>query len=293
VDFRSNILIVYDATMREKHRVGAGIEEADRWEVFTQLTEILPRQLLPTPMWEKTRIFTREQPSFDASQQRKKVLNDIRLAGLKHLSTPALIEICSPDADQWEQFLLEEVGVSAQDLVDGCVNVPTSSGARTILTIAKRSFLVDLSAELPSEAMESDDDMQGLTLQRVRQIEKALPKVEANAGILLEMLNYQELYSIERARRHDPKRAARWGLARTGRKLQCIQPESASVEDCEETIPIRGRSACLSEADEDVQTEILLNQAFDSPPDWNGLVTQAQHYVSCHVPMLNPHLSPC
>ena len=130
------------------------------------------------------------------------------------MSTPALIEICSPDADRWEQLLLEEVGVSAQDLIDGCVKVPTSSGARTILTITKRSFPVDLSAELPSEAMESDDGVQGLTLQRVRQIEKTLPKVEGNAGILLEMLNYQELYSIERARRRDPKRAAPVGDSR-------------------------------------------------------------------------------
>ena len=34
-----------------------------------------------------------------------------------------------------------------------------------------------------------------------------------------------------------------------------------------ETIPIRGQCACLLEADEDVQTEILLNQTFGLLPD--------------------------
>lgn len=228
MDSSPNILVVYDVTMSETHRVGAGIEEADRWEVFSQLTEALPQQLLPTPVWRKTSTFVRRQTSFDASQERKKVPTDIRLRGIERMPTPALIEICSSDADRWEQLVLEEMGVSAVNLVDGRIEVPTSSGTPSTLTISKQSFPIELSAELPPEAMESDTDQQGLTLQRVRQIEKAIPRVETNTGVLLEMVNYQELYSTERARRRDPKLAARWGLARTGRKLQCVQPESTN-----------------------------------------------------------------
>jgi hypothetical protein len=42
VKFQPQVLIVYDATLHERHLVGTGIEEADRWETYTQLKEMFP-----------------------------------------------------------------------------------------------------------------------------------------------------------------------------------------------------------------------------------------------------------
>lgn len=235
-DFQPDILITYDTMMSGAHPIGAGIEEADRWEVFTQLTGAFPQSLLPTPPWRKTNVFRREKTSFDASHDRKKVPPEVRRQAIVQMPTPARIEICSPDAARWEQLLLEEVGAIGQNLLDGQIRVPTSIGAQAKLTVVKHSFPLNISAELPPEAMESDETLHALTLQRVRQIEKAIPKVDANVGVLLEMQNYQELYSSARARRRDPKVAGRWGLARVGRKLQCIQPESADPDTYEERV---------------------------------------------------------
>ena len=52
-DFSPGILIVHDNLMSERHPVGLGIEAADRWEVFTQLSEALPAELQPTSQWCK------------------------------------------------------------------------------------------------------------------------------------------------------------------------------------------------------------------------------------------------
>ncbi len=235
-DFHPNILIIHDANMSEKHRVGAGIEEADRWEVFTRLTQAFPSEMQPTPTWMKGGDFHRMHPSF-ASKPRTQVPADIRLKGIANMPSPALIEICSSDADHWEQIVRDEIGAPVETYPSGHIEAVSRDGDVAILDIVKRTFPVDLSAQLPPEAADNDENQRGLTFARVREIEKQVPPVNTNTGVLQEMLNYQDLYHKDtRERRRDPKLAARWGLARVNRKLQCIQPESVDPDDYEDRV---------------------------------------------------------
>ena len=60
--------------------------------------------------------------------------------------------------------------------------------------------------------------------------------IDGNAGVLLELPNYQEYYKDLKQRRRDPKLTLQWGFARTRRKLQTIQPERADVKNYEERV---------------------------------------------------------
>ena len=237
MDFHPGILIVYDQMMSQQHIVGAGIEEADRWETFTQLADAFPAGIQPTTVWTKGKVIPRGQPSFTATKSRKKISEDIRLQAVAQMPTPAQIVLCSSDATTWQQWLLEEVGAVGRLADDGTITVEDGRSGQAVLRVSQQTFASDLVGSLPPEAAENDESQQALTLQRVRHIERKLGRVEENTGVLLEMLNYREVYSrMSRERRLDPKPAVKWGFIRTNRKVQCIQPQDREQEHYEERV---------------------------------------------------------
>lgn len=231
-DFSPGVLIVYDNLMGERHRVGLGIEAADRWEVFNQLSKALPTELQPASLWRKGGDFERAYPSFSAKYHTQ-VGSEPRLEAVKHLDDALLIEIYSSDADHWEQVVRKTLGMSdecpatSSENIDGDRHIP-------LISIRKEPLTPELLAVLPSDAGENYESQSGAERQRAQFIEKHLPPVSSPAGVLVEMPNYQEVYARDsREARRDPKRAVRWGLAKTGRVSQFIRPESASPDDYE------------------------------------------------------------
>jgi hypothetical protein len=237
MDFYPGILIVYDHMLSQHHIIGAGIEEADRWETFTQLTNAFPKGIEPTAVWSKGKVVVRGQTSFAAAKSHKKVPNQVRLQAIAQMPTPAQIVLCSSDAETWQQWTLEELGASGHLTEDGTIIVEDDKNGQAVLRIVQQSFASDIVGALPPEASENDESQHALTLQRVRKIERDLRRAEGNTGVLLEMPNYQEIYSrSSRERRRDPKPAVKWGFARTNRKVQCIQPEDSDQEHYEERV---------------------------------------------------------
>lgn len=237
MDFYPDILIVYDHMMSQQHLIGAGIEEADRWETFTQLTQAFPDGIEPTTVWVKGRVAVRGQTSFAAAKSHKKVPEGVRLQAIARMPTPAQIVLCSSDGQTWQRWLLEELGASGHLAEDGTITVEDGRGGQARLRIMQQSFASDIVGALPPEAAENDESQRALTLARVRTIERELGRAEGNAGILLEMPNYQEVYRrTSRERRRDPKPAVKWGFARTNRKVQCIQPKDSDQEHYEERV---------------------------------------------------------
>jgi hypothetical protein len=235
-DFQPNILVVHDNLMGERHPVGLGIETADRWEVFDQLTHALPAGMNPAPLWHKRRSFLRAKPSF-AARPHTQVEAEPRLNGAGRMQTPALIEICSSDADRWERALLDELGLRPDALDDETVEVAAADGSTSLFRIVKHALPPELSAELPPAAADGNQSQFAAERSRVRAIQNTIKGIPANAGILVEMPNYREIYARDsREARRDPKRAVRWGLARTGRVSQFIQPEQLSPDNYEERI---------------------------------------------------------
>lgn len=153
------------------------------------------------------------------------------------MPTPAQIVLCSSDGDTWQKWVLEELGANDHLTEDGTITVEDDKHGQAVLRIVQQSFATDIVGALPPEAAESDESKNALTIQRVRKIERELGRATGNTGILLEMPNYQEVYSrASRERRRDPKPAVKWGFARTNRKVQCIQPEDRDPEQYEERV---------------------------------------------------------
>jgi pPIWI_RE module N-terminal domain/RNaseH domain of pPIWI_RE/MID domain of pPIWI_RE len=237
MDFYPDILIVYDHMMSQQHIIGAGIEEADRWETFTQLTEAFGKGLEPTAVWKKGKVAMRGQTSFAAAKSHKSVPDQVRLQAVAQMPTPAQMVICSSDADTWQQWALEELGASGHLAADGTITVEDDKNRQAVLHIVQQSFASDIVGALPPEAAENDESQRALTLGRVRTIERDLGRAQRNTGILLELPNYQEVYRrSSRERRRDPKPAIKWGFARMNWKVQCIQPEDCDQETYEERV---------------------------------------------------------
>lgn len=234
--FYPSSLIVYDTSLSGRHLVGAGIEEIDRWEIQTQLTQILPEGLTPTSLFKKSRIFQRLEPSSSANLSSKRVSSSARLQGIKHMRTPACIEICSTDSERVEAAVLEELGLTRDALIDECIPIATDTGAASVLKIVKRVFRSELIAELPPAAGEDEESRFGATRGRTRLIEKELEAITGNAGVLLELPNYQTYYKESKQKRRDPKLGVMWGFARRNRKLQTFQPKQLDDETYEERI---------------------------------------------------------
>jgi hypothetical protein len=235
VKFQPQVLIVHDSTLHEKHLVGTGIEEADRWETYTQLNEVFPPGIVASPLFKKQRGFERQQPSPAAKFPSTSA--KARVEGLSHMRLPARIVICSSDDERCKNVVLNEVGLMPQDLSMERVEVAMDKGIVSELVIMKRSFPTELIAELPPEAGEDEESRLGATRARARAIEKALsPPATENVGVLLELPNYQEYSKDIRQQRRDPKLAIMWGFARANYKLQTFQPEAADPDTYEERL---------------------------------------------------------
>lgn len=232
--FQPDILIVHDNLMSEKHPVGLGIETADRWEVFTQLNSILPPGIKPAPLWHKTGGFNRTQYGI-AHKPHSQIQPAMRLNGVCQMQAPALIEICSADAIYWKKILLEELGLPTTMLNKDVVEV-AQNGASSVSKIIECQQSADLLTELPPSASDNNESQYSAERSRARLIERTLQKTDANAGVLVEMHNYKEISKSVTQARRDPKRAVRWGLAKTGRVSQFTQPEADSPDNYEQRV---------------------------------------------------------
>lgn len=220
-EFAPRLLILHDSLTQPRHAVGLGIEAADRWEVFNQLSDALPDEFHRMSFWSRLKSPQRLERSYAAESTRHAIAPAVRRAALAKLP-PTRLELHCSDPDRWEQWIRAELGL-------------TRTSRSETLQIVRRQLPPDIVELLPPDATESGEAHVAAERLRARRIQQSLAREDkVQTGVLLEMANFQELYAHnQREARRDPKQAVRWGLARTGRVTQFIRPESQSADDYE------------------------------------------------------------
>jgi hypothetical protein len=224
--YQPNCLLVYDTSMTEDHKVAAGLELADRWAVFEQMRSAMPEGITAIEPWPKCREYVRLHPDY-ASKGFKQVVPAIRQGAFERMQSPAVIEICSPQPEKLEAVIREMFPL---------IERPEEDEGTAPIRIARSNLEPSLWGPLPDYVALTRDIQVQLRAEAMRasDIEGQLVPAKANVGVLVEMPHYKQIYKIgSPEQRRDPKRAVRWGLARTQRLSQFFRPEAEGPESYE------------------------------------------------------------
>ncbi|MBC1237367.1 pPIWI_RE module domain-containing protein [Nostoc sp. 2RC] len=244
-DFAPQYLLSY-STRLGKHAVGAGVEAADRFELFERLTKELPSEIIPSPQinkidfgnknslpHRKQRRLSKKSEPLNLSTSGSEIL--YRIAICSNESTSTFIKILL-------DFLTsKDIGgtVQAEDGQADTWQFTNREGEVYRLKIEKNPFPAEWYQPLDLKESYSNSAKSAATQNRARLIERDLAKQSQSSnerlGILIELPDYRK---FEKKRRlADPKAAIRWGHALGGWVSQFIEPDQKEYVDPRQFIP--------------------------------------------------------
>ncbi|MEH1945329.1 MAG: DUF3962 domain-containing protein [Nostoc sp.] len=244
-DFAPQYLLSYN-TKLGKHRVGAGVEAADRFELFDRLSKELPLEIASSPQIYKIDFGNKN------SLPHRKARKSTRKSEPLNLSTscPKIIyriAICSNDSiDTFTNVLLnfltsKDIGgtVQPEDGQSDTWRFMNRQGEVYLLKIEKNPFPAEWCEPLDLKGSYSNSAKSAATQNRARLIERCLAKQSSSGneqlGVLIELPDYRNFEKNRRSK--DPKTGIRWGYALGGWVSQFITPDQTEYVNPEEFIP--------------------------------------------------------
>jgi hypothetical protein len=232
-----NFLLTYNNKMRTKglvHKVGAGVEQIDRFEAFNDLSNLMPPGVVPVEPWQKrdrlgkNRNLQRVFPSPSAVDF-KKLRDDQRQRGLERMARDGqcTIEIWT-DQDMAKcavEVLTEwfpKLQLAAIDQQTGLPIYASCPELRVVGATIDPKYWTLLDERIMAASKDRLAVRQKFERIRADEIGRALASARGVTGVLVQMPNYREAPPEYRDR--DPKMAVRLGLVYADRVSQFITP---------------------------------------------------------------------
>lgn len=215
----TQLLITYQ-TRFGTYGVQAGLEAADRYEVYERLSKALPSGLIKAPTIQK----------IDVSRRKKRSLELISHASTDEILGTYRIQLAttlpSVFSKLLEILLTEQVKGALQQIDDNTFIFTNRLGQRYRLELNISPLPSSHTAPLNLGGRLTGSAISAATQQRASQIVRDLRQselpVNTHQGLMIEMLDYREFRGVQRFQ--DPKSATRWGYACSGWASQFITP---------------------------------------------------------------------
>lgn len=229
--FKSRLLITY-RTKFGFYSVQAGLEAADRYEVYERLTQALPNNILPAPSIQKIEVTRLKKKRLPKPATSDAYTGEIKGSYRLRFSTNSP----GPFLQALQDFLTADiVKGKLEDQGEGKFIFTNRLGDRYWVEIDTNPLPSQHIAPLFSTKSGSGSDASAATQQRASSIARELrnepPAPKERRGILIEMLDYRDLKGKQRLQ--DPKQAVRWGYARSSWASQFFTPLQATSDALE------------------------------------------------------------
>ncbi len=241
-EFRTQLLITY-RTKFGSYSVKAGLEAADRYEVYERLTQALPHNIIPAPPIQKIEV---------AHLKKKRFSKSATSGGIGEIKGSYRLRLSTNSPDVFSQALQEflcgdTVKGNLDNQGDGKFIFTNRLGDCYLLEIDATPLPFKHSATLALGNSTSGSDISAATQQRAsmiaRELRNAPPAPKECRGVLIEMLNYREMKGKQRLL--NPKLSVRWGYARSSWASQFFTPLQATSDTPEwEQLAPGERSRC-------------------------------------------------